>query len=181
MTIKEIREWYGSKPEGKRYQKFLEKELVITLEALNRAHRTLDPPEKSLEEMLIEDNQRMRKAGNLLAEASLRVIREYDGLHRLSLAVAKWCEAVAIEGGRNKAEKSDDPMLETLEWMREEHAKMREDSEIFGIRDTRELKIEWLERELAERSNEVATLKNVINGIDGAKYDEKNKILVLNC
>lgn len=36
MTIKEIREWYGSKPEGKHYQKFLEKELIITLEALNK-------------------------------------------------------------------------------------------------------------------------------------------------
>lgn len=123
MTIKEIREWYGSKPEGRHYQKFLEKELVITLEALDRARRILESPEKSLEEALIEDNQRMRKTGCKLAEASLRVIREYDGLHRLSLAVAEWCKAVANEGGRNKTEKADDPMIETLEWMREEYAK----------------------------------------------------------
>lgn len=61
MTIKEIREWYGSKPEGKHYQKFLEKELIITLEALNRANRALGVPEKSLKEALIEDNQRMKR------------------------------------------------------------------------------------------------------------------------
>ena len=38
-------------------------------------------------EMMSRDHARMRKAGTALAEAALRVIREYDGTHRLSLAV----------------------------------------------------------------------------------------------
>jgi hypothetical protein len=50
--------------------------------------------------MLIRDHKRMREAGCALAEAALRVIREYDGTHRLALAVAKWAEAIAAEGDR---------------------------------------------------------------------------------
>lgn len=60
------------------------------------------PSEKLLVEMLCEDNRRMRIAGCKLAEAALHVIYEYDGLHRLSIAVAAWAEAVAGEGGREK-------------------------------------------------------------------------------
>ena len=65
---------------------------------------TETPPEdaakRSLVEMLTEDNVRMRRAGHDLAEAAVRVVRDYDGLHRLSLAVAAWMTAVANEGGR---------------------------------------------------------------------------------
>lgn len=50
--------------------------------------------------MLQADNIRMRAAGLKLSEAALHVIREYDGTHRLSLAVAEWAKAVADEGGR---------------------------------------------------------------------------------
>lgn len=50
--------------------------------------------------MLARDNKRMREAGCKLAKASLHVIREYDGLHRLSLAVAEWATAIASEGDR---------------------------------------------------------------------------------
>jgi hypothetical protein len=56
--------------------------------------------ERGCLEMMARDHKRMRDAGCALAEAALRVIREYDGLHRLSLAVAKWAEAVAAEGDR---------------------------------------------------------------------------------
>lgn len=52
-------------------------------------------------EMLARDHARMRVAGCKLAEAALRVIREYDGLHRLSMAVAEWSKAVADEGDRS--------------------------------------------------------------------------------
>lgn len=51
-------------------------------------------------QMLADDLNRMRKAGNKLAIAAMHVINEYDGLHRLSLAVAEWNKAVANEGGR---------------------------------------------------------------------------------
>lgn len=53
-----------------------------------------------LEQMLAADNQRMRRAGCKLAEAAIRVIDTYDGVHRLALAVSEWCNAVAAEGGR---------------------------------------------------------------------------------
>jgi hypothetical protein len=54
-------------------------------------------------QMLTRDNQRMRRAGCALAEASMRVVREADGLHRLSLAVADWARAIADEGDRPHA------------------------------------------------------------------------------
>jgi len=57
----------------------------------------------TLEKMLITDNHRMRNAGCKLAEAALFVIRNYDGCHRLALAVADWATAIADEGGRQAA------------------------------------------------------------------------------
>lgn len=54
--------------------------------------------------ILEADNKRMKGAGNNLAIAAMRVIRDYDGLHRLSLAVAEWNKAVANEGGRKGGE-----------------------------------------------------------------------------
>ena len=59
-----------------------------------------DQVEAKLVEMLVKDNKSLRDAGCKLAEASIRVINERDGLHRLSLAVAEWCKAMANEGGR---------------------------------------------------------------------------------
>ena len=56
---------------------------------------------KGIIRMLEKDNNRMRKAGNNLAIAAMRVIRDYDGIHRLSLAVAEWNKAIANEGGRS--------------------------------------------------------------------------------
>lgn len=57
----------------------------------------------SVEEFLAEENRQLRKAGCKLAEAALHVTREYDGVHRLMLAVSEWATAVANEGGRGKA------------------------------------------------------------------------------
>lgn len=54
--------------------------------------------------ILVADNNRMRAAGLNLAECALRVVREADGLHRLSLAVAEWSKAIADEGGRARLE-----------------------------------------------------------------------------
>src|SRR5690606_9512549 len=58
--------------------------------------------EIALTEMLIEDNRAMREAGCELAEAAIRVVQEYDGCHRLMMAVSKWATAIANEGGRKK-------------------------------------------------------------------------------
>lgn len=49
------------------------------------------------------DCARMRKAGGKMAEAALYVVHEYDGTHRLALAVADWSKAVANEGYRETA------------------------------------------------------------------------------
>lgn len=50
--------------------------------------------------MLQRDLARYRPAGCKLASAAMCVVGEYDGLHRLSLAVADWAIAVASEGDR---------------------------------------------------------------------------------
>ena len=57
----------------------------------------------SPEQFLAAENAALRRAGCKLAEAALHVAREYDGVHRLMLAVSEWAKAVADEGGRNKA------------------------------------------------------------------------------
>lgn len=51
-------------------------------------------------EFLARENAALRRAGCKLAEAALHVIREYDGTHRLALAVAEWAQTIADEGGR---------------------------------------------------------------------------------
>ena len=57
---------------------------------------------RTLEQFLAAENAALRRAGCKLAEAALRVAREYDGVHRLMLAVSEWSKAVADEGGRGK-------------------------------------------------------------------------------
>ena len=49
---------------------------------------------------LSADYQALKEAGNAMAAAAFRVATEYDGCHRLMLAVAAWATAVANEGGR---------------------------------------------------------------------------------
>lgn len=56
--------------------------------------------DKSCEEFLAEDNRKLRRAGCKLAVAALHVAYEYDGVHRLLLAVSEWTKALADEGGR---------------------------------------------------------------------------------
>ena len=51
-------------------------------------------------EMLEKENQRLRKSGNILALSAIRVVLNYDGVHRLSLAIAHWFETKAGEHGR---------------------------------------------------------------------------------
>jgi len=62
--------------------------------------------------MLRENNRNMRKAGTALAEAALHVVREYDGVHRLALAVADWARAIANEGGRTGGVEAVQTLLE---------------------------------------------------------------------
>jgi len=59
-------------------------------------------PEADLIQMLIDDNKRLRNAGCKLSEAAFKVATEYDGVHRLMLAVSEWAKAIANEGGREK-------------------------------------------------------------------------------
>jgi len=61
-------------------------------------------------EMMARDQAKMRKAGGQLAEAAIRVIHDYDGLHRLSLAVAAWAECIASEGDRDARHSIPDPL-----------------------------------------------------------------------
>jgi hypothetical protein len=57
--------------------------------------------EAGLVDMMTRDNAKMREAGCNLAEAAGRVIRDYDGLHRLSIAISAWYSAIAGEGDRD--------------------------------------------------------------------------------
>jgi len=52
-------------------------------------------------EQLIKDINDLRTSGCELAVAAIYVIKEYDGLHRLALAVSKWMQTVGNEGGRS--------------------------------------------------------------------------------
>lgn len=61
--------------------------------------------EVNVEEFLARENRQLRSAGCNLAIAAIRVIESSDGLHRLSLAVSEWCNAVANEGGRHEPER----------------------------------------------------------------------------
>lgn len=56
---------------------------------------------------LVKENKLLRDAGCELAEAALRVAREYDGVHRLMLKVANWSNVIANEGGRDELYKKD--------------------------------------------------------------------------
>jgi hypothetical protein len=57
--------------------------------------------ETGLVGMMSRDNAKMREAGCSLAEAAGRVVRDYDGLHRLSIAISAWYSAIAGEGDRD--------------------------------------------------------------------------------
>jgi hypothetical protein len=56
--------------------------------------------------VLSDENRRLREAGAQMAVAALRVATEYDGVHRLMLAVSVWAKAMADEHGRGEV-KSD--------------------------------------------------------------------------
>lgn len=70
--------------------------------------------ESQLIEMLIEDNKRLKKAGSNLAMRALHVISEYDGLHRLALAVSEWTKAVADEGGRSTKDEIPESFIQAM-------------------------------------------------------------------
>ena len=50
--------------------------------------------------MLSKENEALRKAGARLARRAMYVVAEYDGLHRLSLAVSEWAKVMGDEHGR---------------------------------------------------------------------------------
>ena len=53
-----------------------------------------------VEPTLLHELTRVKDAGNALAEAAHRVQTDYDGVHRLRLALAGWYQALADEFGR---------------------------------------------------------------------------------
>lgn len=56
--------------------------------------------ELTMIEQLSIENNKLRKAGGFLAQRAIYTITNYDGLHRLSLAVANWAKIIADESGR---------------------------------------------------------------------------------
>ena len=89
--------------------------LFVVIAMIPRPNRSFNPPELDLPvpgslldssessdmvKMLSEENARLRRAGSELSVAAIRVAAEYDGLHRLMLAVSGWAKAMADENGR---------------------------------------------------------------------------------
>jgi len=58
--------------------------------------------DNQISRMLTEDNKKLKNAGFKLANAASRVVQDYDGVHRLSLALSEWYLAIANQGGRNE-------------------------------------------------------------------------------
>jgi hypothetical protein len=48
------------------------------------------------------ENNKLKIAGCELAEAGIKIIKDYDGVHRLALAISNWFKIIANEGGRDK-------------------------------------------------------------------------------
>ena len=55
-------------------------------------------------EQLSKENAELKKAGGFLAQRAMYTVTEFDGLHRLSLAIAKWATVIENENGRDKKE-----------------------------------------------------------------------------
>ncbi len=53
-------------------------------------------------EQLSKENKALKRAGGYLAQRAMYTVTNYDGLHRLSLAIANWANALANEGERGK-------------------------------------------------------------------------------
>lgn len=60
------------------------------------------PTELEMIKQLSKENTDLRKAGGYLAQRAMYTVTNYDGLHRLSLAVSNWAKTVANEGRRSK-------------------------------------------------------------------------------
>jgi hypothetical protein len=58
------------------------------------------------ERELIEEITKLRQAGNEMAFASMRIINDYDGVHRLALAISNWLKVIADEDGRGEKSKT---------------------------------------------------------------------------
>ena len=58
--------------------------------------------EQNFIELLNTENSKLKIAGCEMAEAAIRIIKDYDGVHRLSLAVSNWFKVMADENNRSK-------------------------------------------------------------------------------
>lgn len=58
--------------------------------------------DKQMIKMLERDNHKLREAGFNLAKSATNVIENYDGIHRLSRAVANWFLAISNQGDRGE-------------------------------------------------------------------------------
>jgi len=69
--------------------------------ALRPAPEEDKPREVAAERFLAENYSKIRAAACNLAAAALHVIQEYDGVHRMALALSEFTKALANEGGRD--------------------------------------------------------------------------------
>jgi len=77
----------------------------IAMESYHQAkskEEAMDFPLDAFIEMLQNDNRKLLDAGHNLAEAAVRVVKDYDGVHRLSLALSDWYCAIGNQGNRDE-------------------------------------------------------------------------------
>jgi hypothetical protein len=54
----------------------------------------------AVDQRFVDEINRLKVAGNALAEAAHRVQNDYDGVHRLRVALVGWYQALADEWDR---------------------------------------------------------------------------------
>ena len=81
------------------------KELKDVYERLDKIENEMSEKVEK-EKYFVAENTALKKAGHNLAQAALYVAKEYDGIHRLLLAVSEWAKTVANEGGREQEYKN---------------------------------------------------------------------------
>lgn len=81
----------------------LQKELLKSNDVLIETVKMLQAQSKQF----VEDASALRLAGGQLATAAQHVVHHYDGIHRLALAISRWNQTIADEGGRGDQHKGE--------------------------------------------------------------------------
>ena len=109
----------------------------------------------NLVEMISRDNKSLKKAGMNLAEAASYVIKEYDGIHRLSLAISEWYSSIGNQGDRDTITHSEVGDMDLLNWLNSKVQSLNKSSSFYGY--VNNVYKDHFEKEFSEWLNEYPT------------------------